>query len=275
MSFNDYHKTVDDSSESYIFQISIGNSTFLYTSSEMNIVVGGNMYLSRSGLKSTELSNSGESERNNVNIELPIDDDIAQYLLRFIPSNEITLRISSIEIADPDREVIHQWTGIYVSYEANYPIFRMTFATFDQELSKDALATSFGVNCNWSQYDDNCKLNPNAHAATGTITAVTGLLIDSDFINDSITEEHYIGGYIELDGRFGAERAWIIGRDSSTSLILDRSLESLQVGAAFSIVPSCRGDFDRCNAIFNNKINFFGGNYANKINMFQTDVRRN
>ena len=275
MSFNDLHKTIEDSNRVQLYEISRSGFIVRYTSAEQNIIVGGQTYAAFPGLSSTEVNNTGEDQRNQVTIELTTDEEIAQDLIRFIPSVEITLAIFSLERDDPEQQLIHEWSGIYVSYEANYPRMRLTFSPFDRELARDALSASFGVNCQWTQYDNNCGLSPLSFQESGNITAVNGTVIETDLNLISTSDEHFVAGFIQVGGEFGPERAWIIGQEGTNSIEVDRISPSMTVGSSIDVLPSCRGDFNRCNTIFNNRQRFMGAPYANKLNMFASDVRGN
>lgn len=275
MSYNQFHKTVASSNQVHLYEITIGSETTYYTSAELSIVIGGNTYVPLPGLASTEVNNTGEAQRNEVTINLPLDVRIAVYLIQFIPTTEITLAIYSLERDDPDEELIHEWSGVYVRYEANNPIFKMTFAPFDRELARDALSTSFGVDCQWTQYDLNCGLNPINFRQVGSVVSKNGLSIETDLTLNTPSDTHYLGGYIEVTGTYGEERAWIIAQSGANTVEIDRDLPALLVGADIRVVSSCRGDFDRCKDpdLFDNKQRFMGAPHANKLNMFTSDVR--
>ena len=273
--FNDKHKTVSESNEVRLYEIVFGTVTYRYTSAEQTIEVAGNIYESLPGIENTGFNNTGDSQRNELTITVDFTTPIFTYLIEFIPTFEITCRILSIERDDPDMQVIHEWSGIYNRYEANHPRMDLIFAPFDRDLNRDALVTSYGVTCQWTQYDDNCGLNFNAFGLDGTVTAINGLLVTTNLTLNTPTADHFLGGFVQISGAFGLERAWIIAQSGANIVEIDRRLQALVNGVAIKVVPSCRGEFARCidPALFNNKQRFFAAVHANKVNPFTDDVR--
>lgn len=271
--YNDFNKSVENSSpiELYIFQL--GTSSFHYTSAEVNYSLFGITYKSISGLKNKGITDGQEANKNDVTVIVPIDLEIPQYLIEFIPSFEISVTINELERHDPDQEIIQKFKGIYQSYKYKYPEFSMKFSPFDADLKKQTMRYTFGPICQHTQYDNQCGLDRAVFAFQSEVFSITGLQVE---INSTMTLDTYYGGYIEIQGSNGPERAWIIEQIDSTNLEIDRKIPALQNGAAITIYPSCRGDFDRCRdpALFNNQSKFFGGVHANKVNPFNSTGAR-
>jgi len=274
--FDDDHKSIEDSNQVQLFTVTVGTVIYRYTSAEIDLVAGGNTYASYPGLETTPLASSGEPQKNEVEISIDVDDDLAVYLLAYIPAVEIRILIESLERDDPDAERVHEWSGVYLIYEANYPNFKIVCVPLDTELQRDALSTSFGVGCQWTQYDaSTCGLAPADFDIAATITGLDGLTVTADTILNGVSSEHYVGGQMTLEGPYGTEYAWVISQDGAFDFQIDRNSPALVVGAYISLVASCRGSFDRCKdpALFNNKVNYMGAPHANKLNPFSADVR--
>ena len=274
--YNDYQKSIEDSNYLYLIRVTVGTSKYYYTTGEQDMTVAGNSYKSYPGLKTTDLGNSSESQKNEVEISLDTEDPLAAYLLNYVPSVEITVLIESLERDDLDQEIKHEWTGAYLRYDADYPDFRIICVPVDRELERDALSTSFGVGCQWTQYDANtCGLNTADFDINATITAVDGLDVTVAVILDSVSADHYVGGQMSLPGPHGTEYAWVTAQAGSYEFTIDRNSPNLAIGADIVLVASCRGDFNRCKdpLLFNNKIKYMGAPHANKLNPFSSDVR--
>jgi len=274
--FNDTHKSTEDSNHAQIFTVTVGTVLYRYTSAESDLLVGGNVYASYSGLESTALVSSGESQKNEVEISLDIEDELARYLMAYVPSVEIRILIESIERDDPGLERAHEWSGVYLRYEANHPEFKIVCVPLDTELERDALSTSFGIGCQWTQYDaSTCGLAAEDFDIDVNISGIDGLTLTMDAVLDSIAGDHYLGGRLDIEGPYGTEYLWIIAQSGQFDVQVDRDSPALATGAAVKLVASCRGSFDRCKnpALFNNKANYMGAPHANKLNPFAADVR--
>jgi hypothetical protein len=213
MSFNDFHKTVHSSDRALLFSITMGATVWRYTSKGFNIEVtvesGSFLYSDYPGIQVSEFNNSGDSERNEVTLTLDTTAPICAHLLQYIPTQEIYLQVFSIELNDPDGEVINEWRGVYSRYEANYPEMGLVFAPFDMQMGREVLSTCFGLDCQWVQYDANCGLSPLAFDINGTLISRTNFDLTTNLNFTSISANHFLGGYIEINGLYGSERAWI------------------------------------------------------------------
>ncbi len=268
--FETLHTSVEDSRPVTLYKITHGSKISRYTSAETDIVVNSDVYAATLGIKHTKISNSGEANKNKVTVEVTRDFEMASWLMAYVPTTEILLSIYSFERDDISGGLIHEFTGVYLMYTSKYPAFKMEFAPLDYDSNKQVMRYSFSPICQHTQYDDYCSLDQNAFLKLGTVTDVTGDVITTDQTLTAISADHYVGGYVELSGVYGLERAWIVSQSGSAAVNVDRVLPAAVVGATIKLYPSCRGEFDRCKnpSLFNNKSRFFGGVNANKINPF-------
>jgi len=281
--FDDYHKTVENSNIVFLYELTFGSSIWRYTSSGSEITIAAKTYTPEVGIGSSKISNSGNDDRNNVVLTLSLLHEIAQYLIEYIPTSEISLAIFAVERDDPDLEVINEWAGVYINYKTGFGtnynksgLTELTFAPLDKDFGREAMAPSFGIDCQWTQYDLSCGLNPGLFNVSGTIIAITGLVIQTNVNLVSLDAAHFTGGYIEISGKYGLERSMILEVTPNTTIEVDRPLQSLAIGASITIVPSCKGEFARCKdpTLFgDNSLKFLGAPNADKVNPFSDDIR--
>lgn len=270
--FEDFHETVEDSQPVNLYQFTIGGTVIRHTSAEKTISVSGIDYTPFPGIAHSKVSNSGEAAKNKVTISVTRDFQIATWLLAYIPTTDIFVTIYSYERADTDDQLIHEFSGIYLRYISRYPSFKLEFAPLDYDSNKQVMRYSFAPICQHTQYDDFCTLDQNLFVTSGLITAVNGETISTDQTLTGVSADHFVGGYIEVSGEFGQERAWITAQSGANDVLVDRGLPAVAIGVAIKLFPSCRGEFDRCKdpALFNNKTRFFGAVHANKVNPFDS-----
>jgi len=268
--YDDLHKTVQDSQPVTLYEFSIGGTTIRHTSAETVVAVGSFDYTPFPGISHTKVTNSGESAKNKVMVSTTRDFELASWLLKYIPTSDIFVSIYSKERNDPDGELIHEFSGVYLRYISKYPSFKLEFAPLDYDAAKQIMRYTFSPICQHTQYDDFCTLDQNLFVTTGSILTITDGVIVVDTVLTSISADHFVGGYIELAGKYGQERGWILAQIGADGILTDRVLQSVIVGASLKLFPSCRGEFDRCKdpSLFNNKIRFVGAPNANKVNPF-------
>ena len=270
MSFEIAHESVEDSKPAYLYEFIIGSTYYRYTSAARTHTVDGFDYIPYAGIKHTEVYNSGEDAKNACTVTVDYDHPLSEWLRAYVPTQEIILIIKNYEIGETP--TYFDFQGAYMKYTAKFPEFKMTFSPLDYTIVQGALQKSYGLNCQHSQYDGWCGLVPQVFSTTTTITVYTEAtdIIDVSPTNlDGVATDSYIGGYVELTGEYGLERAWIVEQTTFT-LTLDRRMPALTAGASVELTPSCKGDFETCKnpALFNNKIRYLGAPHADKVNPF-------
>lgn len=278
MTFNSKHKTISDSEPVFLYSITIGTTTYRHTAAELPITVDAQTWGTHPGIIHSRVMDSGDAAANEVTISMGSTHPIAVYLSTYVPAHEITAEIYMLEREDAGAELILVWSGIFTKYKQRFPNFDLICEPGDYETRKQAMVPVWGPDCQWSQYDINCGLNPLSFVKSGTVLSFSGLTINTDASLTEVSATHFQGGYVEIDGEFGKERAWIISQ-SGSNVAVDRLLPSMAAGTGISAYPSCRGDLTRCDTIFNRRFKFVGAPYATSVNPYRGDgvngTRRN
>ncbi len=276
MTFETSHESEESSQPIYLYEIIVGNTTYRYNSSARVHNVDSFDYEPHAGIKHTEVHNSGEDAKNACTLTLDYDEPIAAWLRQYVPTQTIILIIKNYEIGQAP--TYFEFQGAYTKYVAMYPDVKLTFSPLDYTMAQGALQKSYALNCQHSQYDSFCGLLPanfDLDLTITTYTQATDTVSVAPSTLDDVSADHFVGGYIEIAGVYGNERAWIVSQ-TSTSVVVDRRMQSLADGAAIKFVPSCKGSFDKCKdpALYNNKLKFLGAPHADKVNPFdETGVK--
>ena len=270
MTFEVAHESIEDSQPVYLYEFKVGQSVFYYTSGARAYDVEGIMYEPYAGIRHTELFNSGEDAKNSCTVTTDYDHPLSSWLRQYIPTQQIYLKIMLYEIGE--LPVYLEFSGAYMKYQAEYPEFKMTFSPLDYTLNQGALQKSYGLNCQHSQYDNYCGLSVIPYLSSGSIAnydAATDTIDVSPLDLSTVKADYFVGGYVELDGIYGKDRAWITSQ-SQFAVVVDRRMPSLVTGAAVDLIPSCKGSYATCSdpALFNNKLKFLGAPHADKVNPF-------
>jgi len=273
MPYNDFHKTEEDSQPVNIYTFYIGTTIYRHTSAEQDITHGGVVYESYVGITHSKVVNSGDAAKSTVTVELDYLHPLSAYLRAYIPAQEWTIEIKSLERGDnltEMAELVHEFKGSYIKYEAKYPVVKLHFAPSDFELNRTALQPSFGLNCQHTQYDGGCGLQASLFAFSNSIVAVDLLSLTVGTPVDAVDIDHYSGGYISLLGPHGVEKLWVTSITDNLNIVVDRISPAIVAGVDITMYPSCRASFDRCKdpALFNNRHRYLGAPYADKVNPF-------
>ncbi|MEZ0155266.1 MAG: phage BR0599 family protein [Candidatus Reddybacter sp.] len=268
MAFNDKHKSLYLGEPVFLYDITMGSVTHRHTAAELPITVGATTWATHPGIIHSDVSDAGDQAAKEVTIALGATHPVAVYLSAYIPTIEITVKIYLLERGDVAEEMPLYWSGTFTRYRQHAPSFDLICEPADYEHGKEAMAPNYGPDCQWSQYDPNCQLAPGAFVEAGAVLSVSDLTINTDASLTAVAADHFQGGYIEITGDYGLERAWILSQ-SGNSVGIDRVLPAMVGGVAINCYPSCRGDFARCNTIFTNRLRFVGAPHANMVNPFR------
>ncbi|TQV85186.1 DUF2163 domain-containing protein [Exilibacterium tricleocarpae] len=262
MAFNDLELATEGGLPVVLYEFSLGLTTFYHTSANRDYVLGFNTYTTVPGLDYVGGSQTGDAQ-DDVTVTLPHNQAVARELLKFIGTREMDIAIFAIHETDVDQEKLLLWAGAVVAPRIRFPSVAFICKSFDHEINRPVLTPTYGPDCQWSQYDENCRLIVSDWELSGTVSAINGLTITTDAIAGQ-PAEHVRGGRFTTAENLSA---WIVSQDATT-VLLDRRLPDLAVGQTVTVTPSCRGAFNRCDTVFDNRAQFLGAPHANSLNPF-------
>ena len=270
MSFEIAHESVEDSKPVYLYEFVVGGTYYRYTSGSRTYNVDNFDYEPYPGIEHSTVHNSGEDAKNSCTVTVDYDHPLSGWLRAYIPTQTIVLTIKSYEIGEAP--TVFEFQGAYMKYTSRFPEFKMTFSPLDYTLNQGALQKSYALNCQHSQYDNFCGLNTatfSLAAVIATYTSSTNTIDVTPTNLNIVATDYYIGGFVEIDGKYGTDKAWIVAQ-TEFAVEVDRRMPSLANNVAINLIPSCKGSFISCKdlALFNNKLKFLGAPHADKVNPF-------
>ena len=266
MTYNAFEKSVADSQPVELYEFNSGGATVYQTSAEVDIVVGGITYQSVY-IEHTEFGQTGEDAKDEAKITVDWLNPVFQKYINFKPPRETSVTVYGYQRGDIiDNEKIFIWSGIWVKEERKYPKAVMVYKPFDYEVGKSMLAPRYGPDCQWTQFTGRCGLIEGDWSDNYTVTAINGLVVSVPVADD----DKYLGGILAVDTGEGPERAWVV-EQAAGQVTLDTLTPELKVGSAIRLTGACRGDFNRCHTVFNNRHNFLGAPNAINVNSYGGD----
>ena len=265
MAFNDYELAEHGGKPIELYEFNVGSDTYNYTSANIEYVAFGSTWVPIDGLDHSDIGQTGEN-KDDVSIMLPYDNEISVLFNKFILTKEITVSIFAVHESDVAQEKIHLTSGRVTARKIKFPMAELTMRSIDAEIARTVMTTSYGRDCQWAQYDGLCGLAEGDWEVVGTVTGINGFDISIDALGGQ-PADHFKGGMVKSTNNY---RAWI--RSHTAALIsVDRSIPDLAVGQTVRLQPACRGDFDRCHTVFDNRANFMGAPHADVVNPFLGD----
>lgn len=203
----------------------------------------------------SDVEMTGEAERDQVKITLPISDEFAADCVKNIPEKTTTLTIYRLEQSDNSYE--YWWSGRVTMPEVTNGIVTIPCDPDNAGLARATRPRIFMRQCPHSIYFGECRLNKADWLITAGLVSVAGATITVSGL-DGVESGALTGGIIEAHD--GSTRA--IKVHNGNTLTLVRELKPLKKDIASStptvkLYPGCGNGPSGC-ASFGNIANYGG-----------------
>jgi uncharacterized phage protein (TIGR02218 family) len=246
-----------------LYRITEGSLVWTYTSSDVNETYNGETYLAIPiGRNEAEVRN--ELARANIEVKLPVTNDLAIRNLREVVEAQVGLTVWSI---DPDDgTVATEWKGRLSQVKPDGVDIVLVFESIFTSLRRPGLRKRYQRTCPYVLYGRGCGLNKDAFAVAGQVTNVTDVIVKMP-VAASQPNGWYSGGMIAApDGTL----RFILSHSGDTLLLIRPLVSLVNAFAAFgygnsygqyygtvtaTIYPGCDRSKEVCNNKFNNLLN--------------------
>lgn len=183
MTYEQFETSVEGGRPAELYQIVQGPDTFLWTSSEEEITVGGQTFEPVPGLRRGKVGD-GEDERKAIlEVELPASNTFARRFIGIVPSPKAVFTLMRFHRQDaPNPELVTLFEGLVhsVSFQQGGRLAKMAVQPAISAFVRQIPRWTFQGSCNWVLGDpDTCTvdLDDPAFRLDGTVSDVTGLTI--------------------------------------------------------------------------------------------------
>lgn len=226
----------------------------------------------KSSIAHTEIEQTGNIERNSVDITFPLSDAYARTLLK--PASEVTtVAIWRGHHTDPDGELEVFWKGRIVDTTDSKLNIKVTVELASTSMRRPGCRARYMRTCRHALYFSGCNLNLDDWKIPATVSAAAGLVL-TIAAAAAQPNDYYKAGLVIFDGLYG----WI-GSHVGSTITLIGEIEGLadKVAAAGSaaveIAPGCDLSTgpNGC-AKFDNFLNFGGFEFLPDSNPFSSSI---
>lgn len=235
--------------EMYLFQTA--SESWRHTSSDTPRVHLGQIYTPEA-IERTEIDQNSETNSGSIKVTIPRSHDLASRFVSYIPSTPLSLVIYRTHDADPDGEVVVNFTGRVASATFN-DFCELNVVPEQDALRRRVPVPKFQTQCNRVHYGPGCDLDPMVHRYPATIATLSadGLTLTGTGFGLA-PAGRLAAGYIQK----GDVRSMILTH-SGTTITLISAVPGLAVGDPVEAFLGCQRSEADC-AYFNNLVNFFG-----------------
>ena len=244
------------------YEVITTNTTWRFNGSDQEEFLTQNMvdyYYPGLSVKRTQIQTTIQTEKSNVEIQIPVSYDLSQFILN-APFNEImslniyTKRGGTTFIA---------WKGRLSNWKPASGFLTLTFESVFTSLRRPGLRPTFQRSCRHALYGETgCKVDPVSVEETLALQSIVDLTLG--FLDlSSYAADYFVGGYLETP--LGA-RSYIVGQSNTdNTVMIQRSSDSLTeefantgVGLLLNLYPGCNYSRDHCLNKFSNLDNYGG-----------------
>lgn len=253
MSFLEYEHSIANGQPINLYQFTRGNNekVWRFCDADRDIIVNNEKWLA------TAISDSGRRTGENITLTLPSNNPVALLFRGMPPSQTVKVTIMRLHYQVQELRVV--WIGTVT--EAKRPDVHqveLITAGLSSTMQGSGLRLTWGRNCPYTLYDQDCKVKPKSFVVEGlTIKALTGTTITID--NPAgLPEGWFTAGFIEWTDSDGVRETRAVTVHQNNTLSLMGGTQGLEVGTVIKIYPGCNGTASTCVKKFNNILNFGG-----------------
>lgn len=271
MTFEAREESIQDSRPSELYDISIANTNFFFTNSEVSRVIGPRSYvpvvISRSQPRVSQ-----DEPGSEVELTLATNEPAVQALTRaWVTASPESLSsrvlIQKNHFADSAYQPF--WIGSIVaaSYrnEGHETVFLCR--SLDNLFTLQGPRRNWGTLCTHQHYDSFCTLNSLLFVKTGVVSAIdaTGTIYTVPGI--AAPTVRWQSGEFRKPFTFSSR---MIINQTGNDFTLQYPIPEIGVGDTIEVIEGCLHDVDDCKS-FSNLLNYGGIPYTPDINPFTSD----
>lgn len=249
-----------------LFRFVHGAIVLTYTTGDTVLVYNGETYSPLATGRDGDMTVSSEPNKTEVNVVLPIGNDVSQLFLTGFPEQVVSLTIFRWHYGADAPEIY--WKGRVVSASWNVGQALLSCESIFTSIKRTGLRARYQRGCRHALYNHGCGLNMAVFGVAGTVDAIgSSLKTVSVSAAAGLDAGYFSAGMIQAKGvlRF-------VLLHSAANLTLASPIPGLAVGDAVTLYPGCDHSRTTCRNKFNNILNYGGFPWIPTDNPFSGSV---
>jgi uncharacterized phage protein (TIGR02218 family) len=246
-----------------LYQFAEGDNVYRYASCAEPVVFEQNTFQS-SSIKRDRIKQSQDQNKNTVDIEFPVTDPFGSQFIGFPPSQVVSVTIWRGHFGVNDFVVY--WKGRVVGSNADENAVKIQCEPIFTSLRRPGLRARYQLFCRHALYDSGCRVNRNAVAFPGTVSAVNTLDVTVPGLSVN-PDGWYTGGMVLYRGVFR-----FVTLHVGDVITLSQPLSALETGTEITVFPGCDHRKQTCIDKFDNLENFGGFPWIPNKNPFEVNI---
>jgi len=232
-----------------------GATTYRYTSSDEDVVLGPETFLSIT-MGRGDLELSGEVGRAPLTVTVPRDLPICNDYVISPPSDITTLVVKRGHRGELPETYVVVWMGRVLNFTWIDSSMEFMCEPVYTSIKRLGLRRQFSRGCTHVLYGSQCRVNATAHKYTDVIAGLTSNTCSVLGVGGS-GDNYYSGGYVQWDYQGRKEKKMIL-KQIGDVLTLSGLPLGASLGATAEVFPGCDHTMSTCKNKFSNLLNFGG-----------------
>lgn len=257
MTFDSREQSLDNGRPVRLYEFARGTSRWLYTNAALGVVHNTRTFIA-TAIDDDGIRQTGEAGADALNIQLPINAPLLDQYRVHRPSTPVSVTVWDKHIGEA--EALVAWVG-HVSdvtrMAGRKELAKLVCTPLSSDLSTNGLRLTWGRNCPYSVYDENCRVDKEAFRTDAVLDSVSGLTLSAAEFG-AHPDDWFADGFLQWDGPDGiTEERGIASHTGSAITLLGGALD-LASGLAVRAYPGCPRVYSVCDSKFNNSPNYGG-----------------
>jgi uncharacterized phage protein (TIGR02218 family) len=249
-----------------LFRFAHDTDIWRHSSGSVEVTHDSEIYLPVGIAREDSISVTGEPNKNELTIVMPIDLDVSQLYLNGSPERIVSVTV--FRLHEPSGAYEIYWKGRIVSVDWKPPDAAAKCESIFSSIKRQGLRDRYTRSCRHDLYSTGggvCEVDKAGYAVACTVTAVSGT--ELSFTVDDSSE--YDDGYF-MAGMVYFSGAWrFVLSHAAGTVTLMSAFSGLAVDSAVTLYPGCDHTITMCEARFDNVVNFGGWPWIPTKNPFE------
>lgn len=241
--------------------------TYRYTSGDVPITVGGNLYSPIAMRRSAVRAGTHNEDNVQVQLELPITAEVAKDYGFQVTPPALDLTIYRVH-RDTDLAVdaVIYWKGPVTSITVGNDIATIVVpSAFSAALSGNVPSVYYQAPCNRVLFSTGCGVSRAMNSVTAIVVNISGNVIQLS-TNGGFPDNWFVGG--EIADTAHNDRRMVIAH-AADQVTVNYPFSKLAVGTEVQVTSGCDHAFNGdCGTKYDNQINFGGFPFIPSVNPF-------
>lgn len=258
MGIETYEQGVDLGAPIELFEFVYGEAgqAFRYTDADTDQTYGGETYTAVA-VSRAKIETDGKLDGREVQIEVPIDSDVAELFRIFPPGRVVNAIIRQGHEGDPDNEFPVAWTGRVLEALRGEAETTLVCEALSAGMRRPGLRRHYQWSCPLALYGPRCGATKTAIPAVVDSIAGNQITLVSGW-EGVYLPTNFTGGLIEWVTDTGTESRGVLRIEGTDTVVISGVPLGLEAGDVVDVFLGCPHTLTGCADLHNNVQNYGG-----------------